>query len=149
MSLNGREKHACGFFDKTIITICICLITPCVNLQPFRFDLARFFWVFFNAVSRWAEDFLSRASIYFLKLLFSGRSVCLVLFLFFFSLSFLWGLILVPAGRSHLENTEYGERRGERWSEGGWRAVCVCVRLGGGGTGKDKIDKGKVNERRS
>lgn len=118
MSLNGRENTSVVFLIKTIIPICICLITWCVNLQPFRFNLAPF-----NAVSRWAKDFLSRASIYFLKLLFSVRSVCLFSF-FFFSM---WGLILVPAGRSHLENTEYRERKRKRWSEGRWRAVCVCV----------------------
>lgn len=119
------EKVRLWFFDKTIIPICICLITWCVNLQPFRFNLACF-----NAVSRWAKDFLSRASIYFLKLLFSVRSVCLF---------FLWGLILVPAGRSHLENTEYRERRGQRRSKGGWRVVCVC----GGGDRKRQDRQGE------
>lgn len=75
----GKKCTSVGFFfDKTIIPFCICLKTWCVNLQPFSFSLARF-----NAVSRWAKDFLSRASIYFLSLFSSVRSVCL----FFYFLS--------------------------------------------------------------
>jgi len=51
----------------------------------------------------------------------------------------LWGLILVPAGCSHLENTE----KEERWGEGGCGALCSVF----GGGGEDKIDSGKVKAR--
>lgn len=47
-----QRKYVWAFFDKTIIPICICLITWCVNLQPFRFNLA-----LFNAASRWGKGF--------------------------------------------------------------------------------------------
>ena len=114
MSFNGKENNGCGFFfDKTIIPICICLITQCVNLRPFSLNLARP-----NAANRWAKDFLSRASIYFLKPLFSVGSVCLLYYSFFFFP--LWGLILVPAGRSHQESAEWGER--------GAMKKCDCCR---------------------
>lgn len=41
------------------------------------------------------------------------------------------------------------EKRRERWSEGGWRAMCVEEVEGwrGGGAGKDKIDKGGWREK--
>lgn len=41
--MNGRENTSVAFFlffDKTTITICICLITRYANLQPFRFNMA-------------------------------------------------------------------------------------------------------------